>query len=112
MDSGVALRDRRHAHSLHVPYWWLKCLLGLERIDALPVQAYHRFLVWDMMRRPWITRFLDRLLNPVMGKSVVFYGRRKTAQVTPDPNRASCGIGPSFISKPEKETPKKEKDGF
>lgn len=28
---------------------------------------------------------------------------------TPDPNRASCGIGPSFISKPEKENPRKKK---
>lgn len=93
-DSGVVVRDRRHAHSLHVPYWWLKCVLGLERSDALPVRAYHRLLVWDMMRRPRATRFLDRLLNPVMGKSVVFYGRRNALRENPDPARTSRRIGP------------------
>ncbi len=109
MESGVALRECCHAHSLHVPYWWLRCLLGLERSDALPVRAYHRFLLWDMMRRPWITRFLDRLLNPVLGKSVVFYGRGKTPQATPDPGRASRCTVPSSISRPEKETSRKKK---
>ncbi|HUV76725.1 MAG TPA: SAM-dependent methyltransferase, partial [Desulfobacterales bacterium] len=61
------------AHSLHTPYWWLKCLVGPEREDCRLVNLYHRFLVWDIMRHPWITRFLDRLLNPVMGKSLVVY---------------------------------------
>lgn len=93
-DSGVVLRDRCHAHSLHVPYWWLKCLMGLERNNALPVRAYHRFLVWDMMQRPWVPRFLERLLNPVLGKSVVFYGRRKSSREPPDPDRKPRRIGP------------------
>lgn len=86
-ESGVVLRGRCCAHSLHAPYWWLKCLMGLQRSDALPVRAYHRFLVWDLMQRPRATRFLDRLLNPVMGKSVVFYGRRKASREPSDPSR-------------------------
>ncbi len=62
-----------HAHALHAPYWWLKCLVGPDRKDSIAVNLYHRFLVWDMMKRPPSIRFLDRLLNPVMGKSVVIY---------------------------------------
>jgi len=65
------------AHSLHVPYWWLKCLVGPEREDCGPVNAYHRLLVWDMMKKPWITRFLDKILNPIMGKSVVVYMKKE-----------------------------------
>ena len=61
------------AHSLHVPYWWLRCLLWRRGSDAWPVRVYHRFLVWDLMRKPWVTRLLDGLLNPVMGKSLVLY---------------------------------------
>ena len=61
------------AHSLHTPYWWLKCLVGPNRDDSAPVNLYHRFLVWDMMKQPWITRMLDRLLNPMIGKSLVIY---------------------------------------
>ena len=74
--SDIVLIGFHWAHSLHVPYWWLKCLLGIKRNDALLVNLYHRFLVWDMMHHPPGTRFLEKLLNPIMGKSIVFYGRK------------------------------------
>ncbi len=64
-----------YAHSLHSPYWWLKCLVGLQRDRLWPVRQYQRLLTWDMMQKPLVTRFLDRCLNPVMGKSVVLYFR-------------------------------------
>ncbi|MFT5766952.1 MAG: hypothetical protein ACI9DH_000773, partial [Halioglobus sp.] len=35
------------------------------------------FLVWDLMDRPAFTRILERLLNPIMGKSVVMYFRKE-----------------------------------
>lgn len=61
------------AHSLHAPYWWLKCLVGVNR-DTFPlVRRYHQFLVWDMMRRPRLTQLLEGWLNPLLGKSVVLY---------------------------------------
>jgi hypothetical protein len=28
------------------------------------------------MKHPWITRFIDTLLNPVIGKSIVVYLRK------------------------------------
>jgi SAM-dependent methyltransferase len=67
---------RHYAHSLHTPYWWLKCLLGPSENGSAPVRLYHRFLTWDIMQQPRLTRFLDRLLNPLMGKSVVVYLRK------------------------------------
>jgi SAM-dependent methyltransferase len=73
---GFRHRHTHHAHSLHVPYWWLKCLLGVERDMVWPVRLYHRFLTWDMMQKPKMTRSLERLLDPVMGKSVVLYFRK------------------------------------
>ncbi len=74
--SGLIKWGLHFAHSLHTPYWWLKCLVGPEREDCWLVNQYHRFLVWDMMKKPWITRFLDRLLNPFLGKSIVLYLRK------------------------------------
>jgi SAM-dependent methyltransferase len=74
--AGFRYRRRHFAHSLHVPYWWLKCLIGLERDTVLPVKLYHRFLTWDMMQQPRATRVLERLLDPIMGKSVVHYFRK------------------------------------
>ncbi len=67
---------RRHwAHALHVPYWWLKCLFWRENDEPGPwiVQTYQKFLVWDLMKNPWITRNLERMLDPILGKSVVMY---------------------------------------
>lgn len=73
--AGFICFGKHHAHSLHVPYWWLKCLFWREpgEPNARIVDRYHQFLTWDLMQQPFITRFLDKLLNPIMGKSVVMY---------------------------------------
>jgi SAM-dependent methyltransferase len=73
---GLTFLARHWAHSLHVPYWWLKCLFWNSADDNVLVRGYHRMLVWDLMQRPWLTQTLDRLLNPVLGKSVVMYFRQ------------------------------------
>jgi len=71
---GLIYFKRHWAHALHVPYWWLKCLFWKEEgEDAWIVRTYHRFLVWDLMKQPRITRWLERALDPIMGKSVVMY---------------------------------------
>ena len=81
---GGVLRDRlasvglvpgrtHHAHSLHAPFWWLKCAVGVEKKDNAAVRAYHRLLVWDLTKRPWLTRTAERILDPLFGKSLVVY---------------------------------------
>lgn len=67
---------REHgAHALHVPYWWLRCLFWREDNNAqcLVTRWYHKLLVWDLLKQPWITQTAESLLNPIMGKSQVFY---------------------------------------
>jgi SAM-dependent methyltransferase len=71
--AGLVPTYRHHAHGLHSPYWWLKCAVGVDREHHRLVDAYHRLLVWDMMRKPAITRLLDAALNPLIGKSVALY---------------------------------------
>ena len=73
--AGLVFTGSHHAHALHSPYWWLKCAVGVDRETAL-TRAYHRLLVWDMMSRPALTQVGERLLNPVLGKSVVLYFRK------------------------------------
>lgn len=69
----MQLIGSHYAHSLHAPYWWMKCLVGPTREDSLAVNLYHRFLTWDIMQKPKLTRLLDRLFNPLFGKSLVLY---------------------------------------
>lgn len=71
-DAGLAVTGREHVHGLHAPYWWLRCLVGPDR-EVLPVRLYHRLLVWDIERRPRLTRCLERMLDPLIGKSLVLY---------------------------------------
>ena len=70
---GLRPTGSHHAHALHSPYWWLRCLVGPHNEQHPLVRAYHRVLVWDITRRPRLTRWADRLLNPVLGKSLVVY---------------------------------------
>ena len=76
-DAGVKKWARHFAHSLHTPFWWLKCLVGPNRNNSIPVKLYHRFLTWDIMKQPRCTRVLENLLNPMMGKSVVIYLKKE-----------------------------------
>lgn len=71
--TGMAFTHTHHAHALHAPFWWLKCAVGVSNSEHPAVSAYHRMLVWDMMRRPWITRLAETALNPLVGKSVALY---------------------------------------
>ncbi len=74
----IAARGLRHtgghwAHGLHSPYWWLQCAVWKSKDRNWFVRQYHKFLCWDIMKRPWLTRTLEKVADPLMGKSVVFY---------------------------------------
>lgn len=88
--AGLTPGAMHHAHALHAPFWWLKCAVGVDR-DTAAVRAYHRMLVWDLVRRPWPTRAAERLLDPLFGKSLVVYADRPVVALVAG---ASAGGGP------------------
>jgi len=71
---GVDITSEHRAHGLHSPYWWLRCAVGPAREHQPLVAAYKRLLEWDITKAPFITRALDRMLSPTIGKSYVVYG--------------------------------------
>jgi SAM-dependent methyltransferase len=74
--AGLDVSGSHHAHALHSPYWWLKCAVGPARQDHRAVNAYKRLLEWDIIKAPRVTRIADRVLNPVLGKSLAVYGTK------------------------------------
>jgi SAM-dependent methyltransferase len=77
--AGLTPAGAHHAHGLHSAYWWLKCAVGVDD-DAHPaVRAYHKLLVWDIMRKPALTRWSEAALNPLIGKSLVVYATKDAA---------------------------------
>jgi SAM-dependent methyltransferase len=77
--TGFQPGQSHRAHALHSPYWWLRCAVGLDNEDHPAVRAYLRLLTWDIVDGPRLTRTADRLLNPVLGKSLVVYADRPPA---------------------------------
>jgi SAM-dependent methyltransferase len=80
--AGLSVGGHHHAHALHSPYWWLKCAVGVHDDDHPLARAYHRLLVWEIMKQPAIMRVADRTLNPLIGKSVVVYAAKPAASGT------------------------------
>lgn len=71
--AGFTLSGIHHAHALHSPYWWLRCAAGPSDEEALLPRLYHRLLVWQIENKPAWLDLAERLLNPVLGKSLVLY---------------------------------------
>jgi SAM-dependent methyltransferase len=91
--AGLVPGGSHHAHALHAPFWWLKCAIGVER-DAAVVRAYHRLLVWDLTKRPWLTRTAERVLDPIVGKSLVVYAEKPAAALAHRNAGSACGGAP------------------
>jgi Ni,Fe-hydrogenase I cytochrome b subunit len=76
--AGLQVTGHAHVHGLHSPYWWLKCLVGVDNDQHWAVKLYHRLLVWDIVKGPRVTKVLEKITAPVMGKSLVIYARKNS----------------------------------
>lgn len=74
--AGLRPGAAHHAHALHSPYWWLKCAVGIDNADHPLVKAWHKLLVWDIVEAPFATRAAEKVLSPLLGKSLVVYSRK------------------------------------
>jgi SAM-dependent methyltransferase len=74
--AGLVLEGRGYAHGLHSPYWWIKCAVGVTNDDHPLAKAYHRLLVWEIMKQPRALQYAARVLDPLIGKSMVLYLRK------------------------------------
>lgn len=70
--AGLRVIGSHHAHAFHTPWWWLRCLVGIDNETHL-VKAYHKALVWEMEHANAFTRSTERALDAVLGKSLVLY---------------------------------------
>jgi len=80
--AGLELAGKGYAHGLHSPYWWIKCAVGVRNDDHPLAKAYHRLLVWEIMHNPLPLRWAGKVLDPLIGKSLVLYFRKP--EVGPD----------------------------
>jgi SAM-dependent methyltransferase len=74
--AGLTLTGRDHQHGLHSPYWWIRCAGGVNNPDRFLARQYHELLVKQITDNPAWLAAIDRVLNPVIGKSLIVYGER------------------------------------
>jgi SAM-dependent methyltransferase len=95
--AGLIVGGHHHAHALHAPYWWLKCAVGVQDDDHPLARAYHRLLVWEIMKKPAVMRLADRGLNPVIGKSLVVYAAKPTTAASHADDAAPSASGSPVV---------------
>lgn len=78
-NAGLWLRGSHHAHALHSPYWWLRCAGGVDRPNRFLARKYHDLLVYQLTHKPRSLAMVDRVLNPVLGKSLILYTQKPTS---------------------------------
>ena len=74
--AGLVLEGRDYAHALHTPYWWIKCAVGVTNDENFFARQYHKLLVWEIMKQPKTLQYAGKVLDPLIGKSMVLYFRK------------------------------------
>ena len=69
----MVFTGKGYAHGLHTPYWWIKCAVGVTHDDHPLAKAYHKLLVWEIMKNPLALQLAGKVLDPMLGKSMVLY---------------------------------------
>jgi SAM-dependent methyltransferase len=74
--AGLDVVARHRAHGLHTPYWWLRCAVGVNNEEHWAVARYRRFLEGTIVAPPCWLPVVERIVDPLLGKSSVLYGRK------------------------------------
>lgn len=72
-ESGFKFLSSEKFHSIHSPYWWLRCLFWKSQDSNFIVNLYKRMLERHILKKPFFLNLLDKALNPLMGKSFSMY---------------------------------------
>jgi len=78
-NAGLDYQGKDYAHGLHSPYWWIKCAVGVKNDDHPLAKAYHKLLVWEIVKQPKVLELAGKVLDPMIGKSLVLYFRKPDA---------------------------------
>ena len=64
-------------HSIHAPYWWIRCFFWNTQDSNIIVKLYKKILERHILNKPFLLDLIDKILNPFMGKSFSMYFEKK-----------------------------------
>ena len=72
-EAGFKFLSSDRFHSIHAPYWWLRCFFWNTQDKNLLVKIYKKILERHILKKTFLLDFIDKILNPIMGKSFSMY---------------------------------------
>lgn len=75
-ESGFKFLSSEKFHSIHSPYWWLRCFFWNTQDKNFLVNLYKKLLERHILKKPFFINLLDKALNPIMGKSFSMYFKK------------------------------------
>ena len=76
-DAGFKFLSSDRFHSIHAPYWWIRCLFWNTQDSNIIVKLYKKILERHILKKPFLLDLIDKILNPFMGKSFSMYFEKK-----------------------------------
>ena len=64
-------------HSIHSAYWWLRCLFWKSQESNIIIKGYKKILERHILKKPFFLGLIDKIFNPILGKSIAFYFVKK-----------------------------------
>ena len=72
-DAGFKFLSSDRFHSIHAPYWWIRCLFWNTQDSNIIVKLYKKILERHILKKPFFLDCIDKIFNPFMGKSFSMY---------------------------------------
>ena len=72
-ESGFKFLASEKFHAIHSPYWWLRCFFWNSQDSNILVKFYKKILERHILKKLIVIDSIDKLLNPLMGKSFSMY---------------------------------------
>ena len=76
-ESGFKFLSSDRFHSIHAPYWWLRCFFWNTQDSNFVVKGYKKMLERHILKKPFFLDFIDKIFNPFLGKSFSMYFEKK-----------------------------------
>jgi hypothetical protein len=75
-ENGLDIYAQRLRHTVQTVYWFFRCAFGIRNENFVFTRSLQKLMQWQYRRRLRLLESLEALVNPVLGKDLVFYARK------------------------------------
>ena len=76
-EHNFSFESSQRFHSIHSAYWWLRCLFWKSQESNIIIKVYKKILERHILKKPFFLDLIDKIFNPILGKSIAFYFVKK-----------------------------------